>query len=133
MCKAAREVIAAEVVGWWNASAVPFLSADNWSFAVNKKGKYLPGKSTNPAPEEFNHELGAWSLTLRTLSKVERIPHRQLELTNAREALHKVVTIVLMNLVGSATAGKLLAPSRAAHGLPKLRKADIWGKQLLLF
>ena len=132
MNKEARSVIAHEVFNWF-AGAIGYLAADQWQFAVNKKGVYLPGTPTGAKPADFAYSQGAWTLTLRVLSRVERTPHRQLELTNAREELHKVVTILLMNLIGSAPAGKWLATIRKEHGLPKLRKADIWGVQKLLF
>lgn len=133
MSKSGRLMIATAVLEWWESAAAPFLAWDEWTFAVDKEGNYLPGKHNLPAPEDFAHELGTWSLKLWTLPKRERIPHLRSELTSRREELHKVVTIVLMNLIGSAMAGKWLAETRKAHGLPKLRKSDIIGVQGLLF
>lgn len=132
MNRAFRMTIAVEVLGWFE-NALPFLAADNWTFRVCSKGKYLPGEPLTAQPETLEIVNGDWTLTFRALSREERIPHRQLELTNARETLHKVVTICLMNLIGSAEAGRWLKVHRTVYQLPVLRKVDIWGKQRLLF
>lgn len=132
MNKHERLEIALSVLAWFEF-AMEYLDKDAWTFAVDKSGKYLPGKPSRDKPEDFELVRGAWSLRLRVLSTVERIPHRPIELTEARKELHKVVTILLMNLAGSAKAGKWLKPFRASYDLPNLRKVDIWGKQGLLF
>jgi len=132
MNKRERIEIAISVLAWFEF-AIEYLDKGAWTFAVSKEGKYLPGEPSREKPEDFELVHGAWSFRLRVLSRVERIPHRQLELTNAREELHKVVTILLMNLAGSAQAGKWLKSVRSFYGLPNLRKSDIWGRQGLLF
>ena len=132
MSKDARLAIAISILSWFEG-AVAYLAHENWSFAVDSKGKYLPGTPTGDAPSDFANVLGTWSLTLRVLSRATRKPHKQSELTEARERIHEVVTIVLMNLIGSPKTGKWLAAIRKEHGLPKLRKADIIGVQGLLF
>ena len=118
------EDLAADVVVWFG-HCLRFLAPDNWTFAVDSDGKYLIGELNTPEPNRFGYAFENWTLTLRCLPERVRIPHCSADLTEARERLHKSVTIVLMNLTSSAKAGKLLEKLRKEHDLEKLRKADI--------
>lgn len=122
--KTDAEEFAADVVEWFGR-CLRFLARDNWEFYINSSGRYLPGDFRDAEPENFEREVGGWSLKLRCRAGRVRTPCREEELTEARERIHKAVTIVVMNLTSSAKAGKMLAQLRQDHGLKKLFRSDI--------
>lgn len=127
--KEARFGLAMDILEWFHGCA-DYLDPDNWGFKVDSEGKYLPGEPKIEKPAIFTHQSGSWSLTLRVPSST---PRRRYEAETALETLHKTVTVVIMQLVGSSKAGKLLAAMRQQYDLPKLQKASLIGKQGLLF
>lgn len=118
------EDIAADVVAWFGR-CLQWLDESNWTFMVNRYGHYLIGEFDACEPPNFEYTGDHWMFTLRCRGGRVRTPHCCEELTEVRERLHKVVTIVVMNLTSSAKTNKLLADLQKCHKLAKLRKADI--------
>ena len=134
LTKAARTVLAHSLISWFD-DVVNYYDLERWTFKVDKKKgwKYLPGEVDRNPPEEFVNELGTWRLSLRHATAGSRVPHRAEEVRDELYTVHEAVTRIVMNLIGSAPAGRALAGLRERAGLPKLRKTDIWGGQMLLW
>lgn len=124
--KTEAEELAADVVAWFG-ECLAWLNPEAWEFAVTERGKYLPGMRGRSEPMPFMFDTGSWEFTLRCTPPAERHPHNKTDLNLARERLHKMVTVVIMNmnLTSSVKAGKMLAQLRKDHGIKKLRGADI--------
>ncbi len=122
--KPEAEAVAADVVAWFG-ECLQFLCPENWGFAVDSDGKYLPGVSVWVEPMPFMFDTDSWEFTLCCTPLMDRTPHNKEDLTMARERIHLMVTIVIMNLTSSVKAGKLLAKFRKDYDLKKLRGADI--------
>ena len=118
------EQVAADILAWFG-DCLRHLTAENWTFAVNSAGKYLVGKCEQVEPYPFMFDRDNWKFTLRCRPESERTPRTVVELDQARERLHKSVTIVLISLTSSAMAGKMLKKLREDYGLKKLRKSMI--------
>ena len=127
-----RLAAAHELMAWFG-EVMAYLDHEQWTFAVDKKGKYLPGTTAGIKPESFTSRIGQATLTIAALDPSERVPHRREELTHARDKTHEFVSMVLMQLLGQTQANKWLAELRAACGLSKIRKSDVWGSRPLLF
>jgi hypothetical protein len=124
-----KRALAIEIAIWfW--SALGYLRPEAWTFAVDKTGQYLPGTEPHNAPPPFVHRDGDWHLFLQCdpwdRGSRRRKPHRKWEVEVIRDTLHRAVSCSLHNLVGSATANKLLKEFREAHNLKVLREKEIF-------
>lgn len=118
------EQVAADILVWFG-DCLRHLAAGNWTFAVDIAGTYLVGECDQCEPYPFMVDRDNWEFTLRCRPESERTPRTVVELDQARERLHKSVTIILINLTSSPTAGKMLTKLREDYGLKKLRKSMI--------
>lgn len=118
-----RDELAGNLVTWF-AKCCDYYDPDYWFFTTTD-GKYDEGSGRLPMPCPFLYQTGQWSLTLRCLALCARRPHNTIDLSQDLATLHKVVTIVLWNLLGSAPTGRLLADLRKKHDLPKLKTKDL--------
>lgn len=128
--KAERLELATSIANWLD-EAMTFL--DDWVFQVSRKGKYLPGSPSRPSPGPFAYCEGTWKFSLVcdpwtwNHRPNRRIPHRQFELDEIRNEVHRAVTVVCHNLISPTPANKLLADVRKKHKLKKLNSKDLFG------
>jgi hypothetical protein len=129
LLKIEKMILANEVLKWLQAS-LTFLAEENWIFTVDGKGEYLPAtlKSGVNGANELAWEKIDTVLNQHFFIKLRKPKnefYRKHDLDWEREKLHKVTTVVLINLLGTAKTNQMLTDIRTSYKLKKLTSKDL--------